>query len=267
MPSTSPVRVSASSPVSRAPPKSASLATPPRSSGWWGTSTFWGLTSRWITPRAWAWASASVEREADLEQLLVGERVGGDQLREGVAVDQLGDQVEGVLRGARLVQDDDRRVRQARAGERLAARALAVDRIPARPERDPLDRHFAVQQLVVGAPHHPEAAGAEAFEQPVAAEHQRLLRPARRRASCESRRRSAGARESEVGAAAADASRHRPDPVPGAGVDEGVERVHRLPSSPSAGPLPAPPGRKKRREREVAGFTSRVAASHTGPLR
>ena len=72
-------------------------------------------------------------------------------------MDQLGDQVEGVLLGARLVQDDDRRVRQARSGERLAACALAVDRIPTRPERDPLDRHLAVQQLVVGAPHHAEA--------------------------------------------------------------------------------------------------------------
>ena len=191
------------------------------------------------------------QREADLEQFLVDQRLGGEQLREGVAVDQLGDQVEGVLRGARLVQDDDRRVCQTRAGECLTAGALAVDRIAARPERDPLDRNLAVQQLVVGAPHHPEAACAEALEQAVAAEHQRLpdrtvvLVDAPWGRTRESRRRR------DDGFIGLEIAWIR---MPGAGVDEGVERVHHLPSSPPSGSPPAPPGRKRRREREVAGL-------------
>ena len=66
------------------------------------------------------------EREADLQHLLVLELVRRDQPRERVAVDELGDQVERVIVGARLVQRDDRRVREPRRGERLAGRALAV---------------------------------------------------------------------------------------------------------------------------------------------
>ena len=57
VPTTSPVRVSGSSPARCATPKSSSLAGAPAVSS--GTITFCGLTSRWITPRAWAWASAS----------------------------------------------------------------------------------------------------------------------------------------------------------------------------------------------------------------
>ena len=66
------------------------------------------------------------ERDPDFEHLLVAERLGCDQLREGVAVHQLGDQVEGVVLGAGLVQGDDRGMREAGGGERLA-RARARD--------------------------------------------------------------------------------------------------------------------------------------------
>ncbi len=112
------------------------------------------------------------QRKADLEHLLVGERLLRDQLRERVALDQLGDQVEGAVVCARLVQRDDRRVREARRRERLAGRALTV---AVRPQPNALDGHLAVQQLVVGAPDDAEAAAAELLEQSVAAEHELLL--------------------------------------------------------------------------------------------
>ncbi len=51
------------------------------------------------------------ERQADLEHLLVGELAGCDQPRQGAPLDQLGDQVEGLLDHTCLIQGDDRRVR------------------------------------------------------------------------------------------------------------------------------------------------------------
>ena len=114
------------------------------------------------------------ERDPDLEHLLVGEALLGDQAPERLALDELGDQVHGAVLGARLVQGDDRRMAKARGDERLAHRPLAV---PARAEGDALERHLAVQELVVGAPHHAEAARPEAVLQAVAPEHQ-LGRPA-----------------------------------------------------------------------------------------
>jgi hypothetical protein len=82
------------------------------------------------------------DRDADLEQLLVLERIVGDQLGEGLAVNELGDQVEAPLGGLRLIEGDDRRMRQSRRGERLAGRSLAV---PVGSERDTLDRHLAAE--------------------------------------------------------------------------------------------------------------------------
>ena len=49
----------------------------------------------------------------------------------------------------------------------LPARTLAVERIPTRPERDPLDRDLAVQQLILAAPDLTHAAGRDAVGQPV----------------------------------------------------------------------------------------------------
>ena len=109
------------------------------------------------------------ERQPDLEDLLVGKPILGDQQSQGVALDQLGDQVESVVVGARLVQSHDRRVSQARGGERLACGSLAV--LLGR-QRDALDRDRAVEQLVVGAPHGAEPARAEALDQAVATEQQ-----------------------------------------------------------------------------------------------
>src|ERR1035437_5281603 len=88
----------------------------------------------------------------------------------------------GAVHRAGLVQGDDRRVRESRARQRLTAGALAVA-VGAEP--DPLDGHFAVQQLVVGPPDDPKATGAESLGESVAPEDQVLgagllhTRPAR----------------------------------------------------------------------------------------
>lgn len=82
-------------------------------------------------------------------------------------MDQLADQVEGVPDGGGLVQGDDRRMREARGGQRLARRPLAV---AVRAEQDPLKGDLAMQQLVVRAPDLPETAASESLEQPVATE-------------------------------------------------------------------------------------------------
>ena len=116
------------------------------------------------------------ERHADLEHLLVAELVLGDKQRQSVALDQLGDQVEGVLVGARLIQRHDRRVRQPCGGERLASRALAVLLAG---QRDALERDRPVELLVVSVPHDAETARAEALQQPVATEQQLARRSSR----------------------------------------------------------------------------------------
>jgi hypothetical protein len=165
------------------------------------------------------------ERDPDLQHILIRERVRGDQLCERLSTNQLGDQIERVRRRTRLVQRHDRRVRKPRGGERLAACALAVSRDR---QGDPLDRYLAVQQLVVRAPHDAEATRSQLLAQAIAAEHQAVCR----------RRNAAFAR----------------------GMDEGVERLHRLLRSPSAGPPPARWSRKRRIEREVAGSSGRWSA-------
>ena len=111
------------------------------------------------------------ERNADLQDLLVAERLRGEQLGEGVAVDELGDQVEDVVLDARLVQSDDRGVSEARGRKRLAGCALAVLAVLLGGQGDHLDGDLAVEQPVVRAPHHSEAPRSEALQQPVAAEH------------------------------------------------------------------------------------------------
>ena len=182
------------------------------------------------------------ERDADLEHLLVVEPARGDQLRERLAVDELGDQVERLADGTRLVQGDDRRVRQPRAGERLAARALAVS---VQSQRDPLDGHLAVQQLVVGAPDHPEAAGAETLDEPVTSEHETTLGRARiprdgARDACRGARALQGCRRDRRGApgGAGDLPDRAVGVVRRTGADEGAQRLHRILRSPSVPSAP-----------------------------
>ena len=91
----------------------------------------------------------------------------------------------------RLVQRDDRRVRQARGRERLPRGTLAV---AVGAERDTLDRDLAMQELVVRAPDDAEAAGAETFEQAVAIEHDLLDSGGRFRAELRGRAREQAAR-------------------------------------------------------------------------
>ena len=124
------MRVRACSPASRAPPKSVSLATAPSrrrpARGGSGTSTLWGLTSRWITPRAWACARAS----ASATPISSVSRSSTASLAISSASvspwTSSGDQVEGVVLGAGLVQRDDRRVRETGGRQRLSARPTGV---------------------------------------------------------------------------------------------------------------------------------------------
>ena len=144
-------------------------------------------------------------------------------------------QIERALLGARLVQRDDRRVREPRRGERLAGRAVAVD---GRAEMYALDRDLAAQQLVVRAPDDAEAAAAELLEQAVAPEHELV---------------GVGSRVAARARDAATRGRIRRLVVLAAGrLDEGLWRLHRLPRSPSTRPVPARGGRKTRIDREVA---------------
>ena len=80
--------VSVGEPVRLAIPKSISFARRPPS---WSsrTMTFWGLTSRWITPRACAWASASQTSVADLGDLAVAQRAAAVQRGQRLAGHQL----------------------------------------------------------------------------------------------------------------------------------------------------------------------------------
>ena len=179
------------------------------------------------------------ECEADLEHVLVGKRAAGDQLGECIAVDQLADQVEGVVDCAGLVQRDDRRVRQARGGQRLARRPLAV---PVGTQPDPLDGDLAMQELVAGAPHLAEAAAAESLEQLVAAED-RALGGDRQAGRGRPSRPGSGPSRTLLGRGG----------LPRRGrVKKGARRLHRVLRSPSAGPLPAPRRTNGRPDRELA---------------
>jgi hypothetical protein len=109
------------------------------------------------------------QREPDLDDLLVAQRVLLDQLRERVPLDQLGDQVEGVPVRARLVEGDDRRMRQAGGRVRLSHRTVALLHGG---QRDSLESDRAAQLLVARTPDRAKAAHAQPLEQPIAPEHQ-----------------------------------------------------------------------------------------------
>jgi hypothetical protein len=112
------------------------------------------------------------EREADTQHVAVGELAVGGEAIERAARDQLRDEEAraGVLPG---VEDgDDPGVVQASGGQRLARRPLG-DEVTARGAEDDLHRDGPVEPLVVAGVHGPEAAGAQAGPQPVAAHHER----------------------------------------------------------------------------------------------
>ncbi len=184
------------------------------------------------------------QRDPDLQQLLIREGILRHELRESAAVDELGDEIERVLIHIRLVQRDDRRMRQTRRGKRLARCALAGPRCAtesvgggrARRERYPLERDLTVQQLVIRPPDHTEPPSAEAFERAVAAVQQlvgasALTDDALRGASWSSGR----ARPSGFGGASepldAIGSRRSVGPREML-LDEGLRRVHQVARSP-----------------------------------
>ena len=111
------------------------------------------------------------QRGADPQHVAVGQRAVVLELRERPTSDELGDEHPAVVVASGLVQRHDRRMAQARGGHGLArgalaglvARALGV-------HRHALDRHVAVEVLVVGLVHDAHAAAAQSADQAVAAE-------------------------------------------------------------------------------------------------
>ena len=108
------------------------------------------------------------QRHADARDVAVRERTGPQQLGQGSAPNQLGDQVHVVGVGGELVDRDDAGVVEPRCGARLALHAPAALAL----ERDGLDRHLALELLVPGQPDDPEPARAQPALEPVAAEDQ-----------------------------------------------------------------------------------------------
>ena len=91
-----------------------------------GTSTFCGLTSRWTTPRAWAWARAWARARPIWSSSSSEQLVRGDERGEGVAVDELGYEVERVV-----VEHTPRTAPRSRGGpgaRRRAPRGLRAHR-------------------------------------------------------------------------------------------------------------------------------------------
>ena len=160
-------------------PKSISFArAAPAGSGWSAgrTTTFWGLMSRWMTPLACAWSSASQSSAPISRHVAVGDPARSRQLVERLALDQLADQVGVAAVLAELVERDDPAVVEPRRRLGLAqhpAARLAAD-------LDHLDRDVALEALVPGAVDGAEAPGAEPLEQREPAENRVLTH----RASC-----------------------------------------------------------------------------------
>ena len=165
MPTTSPVRVSGSSPARWATPKSASLATPAAERGASGISTFWGLTSRCTTPRSCACASAPHSASPIAQHVAVAQQAVGAEVVDRPPVHQLGHQVARLVVLAGVEDGDDPGMVEPARGERLA---LGARRIAAAAGRDHLDRDGALEPLVRGGVDRPEPARAEALAEPVA---------------------------------------------------------------------------------------------------
>ena len=106
------------------------------------------------------------QRRADPQHVAVRQLAVAQQVGERRPLDELGDEVDGVLVAAGLVQRDDARVRQPRGGQRLAL-AAAVGVVA---DGDPLDGDVALEVLVAGAVDDAHPARAEPRAEPVAAE-------------------------------------------------------------------------------------------------
>ena len=172
MPTTSPVRVSASSPAIVATPKSVSFARPASPDGPLGHHDVRGLDVAVDDAARVRVVERVAQRRADPQDVAVGERAVLDEVRERAAADQLGHEVDGVLVAAGLVQRHDPRMLEPRRRERLALGARRDLRVV---QLDPLDGDHAIETLVVREPHDAEGSGAEPARQAVAPERDRRL--------------------------------------------------------------------------------------------
>ena len=134
---------------------------------------FDGLTSRWTTPCACAWDSASHSAIAIVDDVAVRQAPLLEHPVERRATDQLGDEIRALIVHRRLVQGHDSRVREPRGCARLAFKAPADDAFPGHD----LDRDVALEALVAGHPDRAERPCAETPLQVVATE--RRAAPAR----------------------------------------------------------------------------------------
>ena len=124
--------------------------------------------SRWTTPRECAWASAVAEVGRDLGDVAVVEPALGLEAGQRVAWDQLRDEhrMAGVL--SELVEGHDRRV--VESGGRLG---LAQDPVRVR-IGELLQRHLALEPLVVGSIDGSHPAGADPLDHAETVHHQVL---------------------------------------------------------------------------------------------
>ena len=147
--------------------------------------TFWGLTSRWTSRRAWAAARprpTSIAYAAASSSGSLPEPV--DPLLQRLAVDVLEDDVGAAAVLAGVDHRDDVRVRDLGDRARLAAEALDLVGLVGDLAVQDLGRDPALERLVAGQVDGRHAAAAELRLEPVAAgEHgsgQRPGRPCRR---------------------------------------------------------------------------------------
>ena len=118
------------------------------------------------------------QRDADAQDVAVRQGAVGHEVAERAPADELGDEVDGVVVAARLVERDDPGVRQARGGLGLALGARADRGVV---DGDALDRDGALEALVVREPDDAEAARPQPAHEPVAAEDELAVAIARAR--------------------------------------------------------------------------------------
>ena len=133
------------------------------------TMTFSGLTSRWMMPSEWACTSAPpISMAISAATSGAGGLPVGHELLERLPVDELGDDVRGRRFVARVVEDlHDVVVVQLghRLGLALEARLRLGLGQQVRVQH--LDRHLALQRLVVRPVHDRHAALADFFDDPI----------------------------------------------------------------------------------------------------